>query len=331
KQIWIGEELARQMLIEGGDQIAIDKLVNQCLDRDDGWKEYYKVKMNEMENEKPRKEYLDRAISEREAEILFRQGLNHKAIDVVEALVRAADPSDKGWYLQLKAVYIYPTDTTSSIDSQIKAYSENQRLFRPETGVGYSKLSAVSINQPSQIIDWMKTFQSHSAIVVHLMNALDKLTPQSSSDEFEDGMDELGRAIGLPTQRPERTMGVGPDNLWQMNDKTYLILSCKNEVDPKRKFISKTEGGQMANHIGWFKTNYPGSASINAFVHPANVWAKDAFITEPCWVLDFQSLEKLKDNALKFYNSLKGIPEGKLTSEFLKSKIVENHINSEDL
>ena len=87
----------------------------------------------------------------------------------------------------------------------------------------------------------------------------------------------------------------------------------------------------MANHIGWFKTNYPGSASINAFVHPANVWAKDAFITEPCWVLDFQSLEKLKDNALKFYNSLKGIPEGKLTSEFLKSKIVENHINSEDL
>jgi|SRR6266480_718089 len=329
-QIGIGEELAKEMLIEGGGQIAIDKLVNQCLDRDDGWKEYYKVKMNELKSEKPRREYLDRAVSEREAEILFHQGLNHKAVDVLETLVHTADASDKGWYLQLKAAYLYPTDTTSSIDSQIKAYSENQRLFRPETGVGYSKLAAVGMNQPSQIIDWMKGFQSHNAIVVHLMNTLDKLTSQSPSDEFEGGMDELGKAIGLPTQRPEKTTGVGPDNLWQLNEKTYLILSCKNEVDPKRKMISKTEGGQMANHIGWFKTNYPESTSINAFVHPAHVWAKDAFIADPCWVLDFQGLEQLKDNTLKFYNSLKDAPAAKLSLEIVKNRITEHHLNPDD-
>jgi hypothetical protein len=330
-QIKIGEELAKQMVIEGGGQVAIDALVKQCLDRDEGWKEYYKVKMNELEADRPRKEYLDRATSEREAEILFRQGLNHKAVDVLESLVQSADSSDKGWYLQLKATYLYPSDTTSSIDAQIKAYSENQRLFRPETGVGYSKLNVGGISQPSQIIDWMKSFQSHSAIVVHLMSTFDNLTPQSSSEEFEGAIDELGKAIGLPTQRPEKTTGAGPDNLWQLNDKTYMILTCKNEVDPKRRHISKTEGGQMANDIGWFKSNYPESTSINVFIHPAHMWAKDAFIADPCLVLDFQALEKLKDNTLKFYGSLKDTPFDKLTRDLVKDRVIEHHISSEDL
>ncbi len=330
-QIKIGEELAKQMVIEGGGQVAIDTLVKQCLDRDEGWKEYYKVKMNELEAEHPRKEYLDRATSEREAEMLFRQGLNHKAVDVLEGLVQDADSSDKGWYLQLKATYLYPSDTTGSVDAQIKAYSENQRLFRPETGVGYSKLSVAGVNQPSQIIDWMKGFQSHSAVVVHLMSKFDDLTPQSSSEEFERGIDELGKAIGLPTQRPEKTTGAGPDNLWQLNDKSYMILTCKNEVDPKRKYVSKTEAGQMANDIAWFKSNYAQSSSINVFIHPAHSWAQDAFVTDPCWTLDFQALEKLKDNALKFYSSLKDTPFEKLNRDLLKERVAKHQISSEDL
>ncbi len=330
-QIKIGEELSKQMISEGGGQVAIDKLVNQCLQRDDRWKEYYKTKMSEIGSETPRKEYLDRAISERQAELLFHRGLNHEAVDKLESLIDSADSLDKGWYLQLKATYLYPTETASSIDAQIKGYSENQRLFRPETGVVYSKRVAASANQPTQIMDWMKGFESHSVIIVHLMDVSEKITFHSTSEQFEGGIDELGKAIGLTTRRPEQETKEGPDNLWQVNNKTYLSLECKNEVDPKRKFISKYEGGQMANHIGWFKTNYPESTSINTFVHPAHLWAKDAHITDPCWALNPEMLEKLKENTLKFYNSLKDIPTNKLTSEGLKQRLIEHHLNGDDL
>jgi len=329
-QIRIAEELAKEMLSEGGGQVAIDKLVNQCLQRNEGWKEYYKAKMNEIESETPRKEYLDRAVSERQAELLFHRSLNHKAVEELESLINTADPSDKGWYLQLKATYLYPTEPAISIDAQIKAYSENQRLFRPEKGVVYSKHVKASVSQPSQITDWMNGFQSHSVVIVHLMSVLEKMTFHSASELFEAGIDELGKAIGLPTERPELTIKVGPDNLWQLTDKTYLSLECKNEVDLKRKYISKTESGQMANHIAWFKENYPGCASINTFVHPANVWAKDAYMTDPCWSLKPDALERLKENTLKFYNSLKDTPLDKLTTEGVKQRLIDNHLNADD-
>jgi hypothetical protein len=330
-QIKIGEELAKEMLSEGGGQIAIDRLVNQCLERDDGWKEYYKVKMNEIETEKPRKEYLDKAVSERKAELLFHRALNEEAVAELESLIPNADSSDKGWYMQLKAAYLYPTNPAKSIDTQIRAFSENQRLFKPEGGVEYSKRRAVRVAQSLQIVDSMKQFPSHAVMIVHLMSILDKITFRSDSDQFEEGVDDLGKMIGLPTERPELIHKVGPDNLWQLNDKTFMMLECKNEVKLDRKVISKTEGGQMANHIGWFKTNHLESTSINTFVHPAHAWAKDAFIADPCWALVPDALDKLKENTLKFYNSLKDTPIEALTQDIIKQRLIAHHLNADDL
>jgi len=43
-QIKIGEELASEMKIEGGQLSVMENLINQCLNRDTGWKNYYKIK-----------------------------------------------------------------------------------------------------------------------------------------------------------------------------------------------------------------------------------------------------------------------------------------------
>src|SRR5207245_9196253 len=139
---------------------------------------------------------------------------------------------------------LLPIDPTKSMDTQLNAFNENQRLFRPETGISYSKLVATGGSQATRALDWMKTHETHNALIVDTMATMDKATFSSTADTFEEGMDELGTAIGLSTQRPERISGIGPDNLWRLKDKTFWIIECKNEVSPDRKDISKSEAGQ---------------------------------------------------------------------------------------
>ncbi|MDH5266835.1 MAG: hypothetical protein OEW62_04060 [Candidatus Bathyarchaeota archaeon] len=79
---------------------------------------------------------------EREAEILCQQGQYGKAVKVLRKLIEGSDQTDKGWFLQLMATYLYPIDPTDSMDKQLKAHSENAQLFRPETGISYSKLAS---------------------------------------------------------------------------------------------------------------------------------------------------------------------------------------------
>ena len=140
KQIRIAETLVAQLKSEGGSLNAMENLVNQVLSRDERWKEYYRKEMNEVGTEQVRKSQLDRALVERNAERLFQQGHYAKAVETLRTLFEKADILDKGWFLQQIATYLYPIDRTSSMNTQLKAHTENPRLFRPETGISYSRL-----------------------------------------------------------------------------------------------------------------------------------------------------------------------------------------------
>jgi len=68
-------------------------------------------------------------------------------------------------------------------------------------------------------------------------------------DSFEAALDELGRAFGFETQRPDKEWKQGPDNLWALRDSQYLLFECKNQVDKSRKEINKDETGQMTTPV----------------------------------------------------------------------------------
>ena len=52
-QIKIGEELAAAMRSEGTRIGVIEKLVDQCLERNNDWKEYYKERMSKLKPSEP--------------------------------------------------------------------------------------------------------------------------------------------------------------------------------------------------------------------------------------------------------------------------------------
>jgi hypothetical protein len=86
----------------------------------------------------------------------------------------------------------------------------------------------------------------------------------------------------------------------------------------------------MSTSIQWFKENYEGDMGLPVFVHPAKVLAKDAFV-ETSWTLQPDALEKLKTNVSSFYNSLKGISSDSLSSDVIKQKLKEHHLDKDDL
>jgi hypothetical protein len=331
-QINIGEELASEMRTEGGHLDVMEKLVNQCLGRDAGWKEYYKTMMASVETKKPSKEYLEQAVLERESELLYQQGHFQKAVKSLEKLAEShLDQTDKGWLFQLMATYLYPHNPSRSMELQLKAHTENGRLFRPEAGVSYSKLILRDSARASQIIDWIKTHENHNSLVVHVANILDKITHGVTSDLFEGGIDELGKILGFETQRPEKISGRGPDNLWHLEGKKYWIIECKSEVSTGRREISKSQVGQMSNSIGWFKENYEGCTGTPVMVHPANVLAEDAYATESLYTLRPSELEMLKNNATRFYSSLKEISFDNLSPNLINQRLKDPHLSIENL
>lgn len=330
-QIRIGEELAEEMKGEGGQLHVIEKLVNQCLKRDEGWKEFYKERMSKLETQEPSKEQLNRSESERLAEVLYQQGHYEKAVEVLQKLVEGSDQTDKGWFLQLMATYLYPIDPTASMDKQLKAHTENPQLFRPETGIAYSKIASTKFNRASRIMEWVRAFESHSALIIHLMEIMDKLTFHSFSETFEDGVDELGGALGFRTQRPEKALGSGPDNLWQLGVKKYWIIECKNMVSGEREGISKSETGQLGNDIGWFKVYYEDCEGVPIIIHPAETLKSDAYLAQPFWMISESLLEELKNNVIKFFNSLSGVSFNGLSQDLIAKKLKEFNLDIDDL
>ena len=329
-QIKIAEELVTALKKEGGHLNAMEKLITQCIRRDEEWREYYREKMNEIKADSPRKEQLDRAVAERNAEILFQQGLYKEAARALQALIDKPSSSEKGWILQQEATYLYPVDKTEAMNIQLKAHTENMRLFRPEVGVHYSRLTAGG-SQASRVLGWIREHESHNSLVVGFAEVCDKASFTSASDTFEEGIDQLGRALGFLTQRPEKATGEGPDNLWNIQGQTWWLIECKNEVSESRTLISRKEAGQLNITIGWFKEHYEGETGIPVIIHPASGLGEGAYVNAPFLIIDDAGLKKLKERMTDMYNSLNEVRFKDLSLELIQRKLIEHKLDADSL
>ncbi len=302
-QIELAEYLATQIKSEGVQIKNIEELLNQCINRDALWKEFYKEWMSKLEIKTKNNEYLDIAILERDAEILYQKGQIKPSLEKVQELISNSEDEDKGWYLQLKATYLYKINKMESMDSQLKALELNSNLSKPEVGIRYTKQDSKGKSRSTRILDWIKENDSASSMIIKLSGILEKLSFNMDSDRFEEGIKELGLAIGFLSDRPEKKTSRGPDNLWNIFTNNYLIIECKNGVKTQRE-ISKEESGQMHNSISWFKENFERSIGNPVFCHPSNLLAEDAYINEAFWVIQPPLLKKIKENVEGFYRSL---------------------------
>ena len=334
-QIDIGLEIAEMARQEEKDAPPLEilrGLVNQCLRRDPDWKAFYADRMDAAEPGVAGGKALDIFQMELEAETAAHQGDPGQAVRIIQSIIdrHITDPLDKGWYMQQMARYTYQLSKDQSNRLQLEAHKKNRFLMKPLQGMKVDRI-VVSQQRVANVIAWIRRFESYADLTVVLDDILGRLEFGVKADRFEHAFDEVGRALGFSTQRPDKEWKAGPDNLWALRDGEYLLVECKSEVHLDRKEIVKDETGQMNNACAWFAENYKGAKAKNVMVIPAGKLANGAGFNEEVQIMRKNELTKLTRNVRAFFAEFASADFKDLSDAKVQALLDTHHLSIDTL
>ncbi|UHG94670.1 DEAD/DEAH box helicase [Spirosoma oryzicola] len=337
KQIEIGLETIEFAVKETGitdDYIALKELINLVINRDENWKKFYKEKMDLIEPNKEDNDLLELFELEKKAEEKYRDGEPEAAVKHIQSIIDkhlgGDNKDERGWYLQEMARYLYNESKIKSNDLQLSAYKINRYLLKPTQGVQFQKLK-LNKSRLENIKNWISKFDSYEELKLEVNDILGKLSFGVKADKFEQGINNLGEALGFASERPDKEHKKGPDNLWNVRASEYILFECKNEVDENRAEINKHETGQMNVSCAWFKDNYAGETVKNIMVIPTkNISAHGAFSQE-VEILNKRGLKKLNNNVDRFFKEFKDFDIHTLTDQQIDSFLVAHTLTVENI
>lgn len=313
-QIDIGLKIAEYAKEDARDDFSkkyakssLNSLLQQLLDRDQGWKNFYVANMDKINNEQTNNNILNIFEAERKSYEKFQLGDYTEAIKIIQNLIDTNNLSEEeeGWYLQEMAKYIYPYSKSQSNELQISAHKKNRYLLKPKEGMEISKLSTISLKRIESIISWIKSFENYEDLIIDIDSILTNLRFGVNSDSFEKAFDDLAKALGFVSERPDKEWKEGPDNLWKIKDNQYLLVECKSDVNLKRKEIHKKETGQMNNSCAWFKRNYDGVLVKNIMIIPTIKVNKAGGFNCEVEIIRQNGLKNLTNNINNFFKEFK--------------------------
>jgi len=278
-------------------------LMNQVLGRDEGWKEYYVEEMDGIEGEKQRGNVHDVLAKEYIAENHFSLAQYDKACAVMQELCDSFknDDSERGWYLQQLARYKYRISKAEANTIQKSAFQSNLQLLKPVEGIAYTKLEYINEDRIVRIRNWISQYKDYQEMMISLEGILQDLSFGMPADKFESAMQMLGDALGFLSQRPDKEIKKGPDNLWCGVENQYFLIECKSEVSDDRAEISKYEAGQMNSHSAWFESVYGNVICKRILVIPTKNISYHADFTHDVQVMRKGKLRHLRGNVKAFF------------------------------
>ncbi len=311
KQIDIGLQVTSFAVEDAstGDSFSVlGEVMKQCLNRDEGWKRFYSNEMNSMMDEVIDKNLLEILALEKQAEESYSFGNYPEAIATLRKIINdhlfPENKSEIGWYLQEIARFTYLHDKAESNRLQQNAHKNNKYLLKPKSGVVFEKL-LIHQTRIELIKAWISAFENFNQLIISVEEVLSNLEFGNKAEKFERALMELGKMLGFGSDRPDKTLNAGPDNLWNVKENEYILFECKNEVKETRAEVSKSETGQMNNSCGWFKSNYPNAQVLNIMIIPTNNLANGAVFNEEVRIMRDSELKKLVKAARAFYNDFK--------------------------
>lgn len=300
--------------------IAFTEVIKQCLvTRDEGWKNYYKSEMDKGIYSEKTLNILEILELEKKAEEANLKGEHNRAHEIVQSIIDkyVSIDTERGWFLQSIARYQYHSSKVESNRFQITAYKHNLSLLRPTKGVEYERMGFISGSRNINIKNWIGQFHDFNELILSLDEVMSTLTFGEKAEKFENGVHEMGKALGFKCQRPDREIKEGPDNLWCLNKNDYFLFECKNEVKESRTEINKLETGQMNNSSGWFEIHYPGCEVKRIMIIPTKTVSSAGAFTNDVEIMRKGKLNLLKKNIREFFKEfvnydLKDISEEKI-------------------
>jgi replicative superfamily II helicase len=337
-QIEIGIEAASLAKDENNDETPPEKilrdLMNQCLKRDEGWKEFYIEQMNKISQLPTNPKILGIFSAEMKAENKYHEGDYVGAAKILQEIVDKHTEvlADKGWYLQEIARYTYPSSKTSSNQYQVAAHKHNRYLLKPKDGMVVSKITVLSQKRIENICEFIKQFGSFDELSLSIDEMLNNLHFGVRADTFEKALNDLAFALGFEGQRPDKEWKAGPDNLWGLRDNQFLLFECKSEVVEKRAEIYKEETGQMNNAFAWFKKYYVGSKVKCILIIPTKILSKGAgFNDDDAEIMRANNLKHLTKNVKAFFDEFRNLDFANLSQNTVQSFIDTHKLGIDNL
>ncbi|MDD5580714.1 MAG: DEAD/DEAH box helicase family protein [Methylobacter sp.] len=326
KQIEIGmqvAEFANEDANEEDPYKVLIGLMKQALERDDGWKDYYLEEMESIGDDINREGVHDILHKEYQAEKYFAMGDFDRACNIAQELCDkfADDKLERGWYLQQLARFKYRSSKTESNQFQKAAFQNNQQLLKPKEGINYAKIEFINENRVARIREWMSQYRNYQEMMISIEGILQNLSFGMPSEKFESALKELGLAIGFLSQRPDKEIKKGPDNLWCGVENQYFLMECKSEVEENRAAISKHEGGQMNSHSAWFESVYGDARCKRILIIPTKTLSYHGDFTHPVEVMRKETLRKLKENIKNFFKEFSNYVWGDVTDRKVQELI----------
>ncbi|TQR40168.1 DEAD/DEAH box helicase family protein [Paenibacillus popilliae] len=305
--------------------------ISRSIARDEKWVKLHKQKIAKSNKPYVYVQYVDSAVVERQA---FDLACSGQLTQAGEALIQfinqnsQIDDTDKSWFMQLAASYLYEDNRERAMEVQLSSHRINTFLLKPPAGIQYSKITSRNTVQAVKIKEFISGFNEPNGIILHVSNLLDKIAfAPGTSKQFENAFAELGRLLGFESQEPEREFGVGSDVLWNLYEDDYLIIEAKNEVEISRTEIYKSESEQISNSMNWFSDTYVGMNGTPVLVHPSNKTHREAFAPSGTVVLLPQGLMSLTENVKAFFRDIAGNQPQHLTVAEIANKLTQYKMN----
>lgn len=332
KQLEIGFEIANMAKDDADSEEnpvkSIISLVNQSLKRDEGWKEYYNEEMDSLEDETENSSMYNLLSLESIAEKAYFENNFEKAIETIQQAVDILkDDREKAWYLQNLARYTYMISVSEANKLQKTAFLKNHYLLKPKDGITYQKISYITGNRISKIKEWISKYPQYTEMSIQVDSILDDLSFGMEAEKFEAALQSIGELLGFGSQRPDKMLRKGPDNLWCVQSNDYIMFECKSEVKDERKEIIKSEAGQMNSHCGWFEEEYKDASVTRFLIISTKDLSYNANFTHDVKIIRKSKLKNLKDNIKKFIKELKNYSLNDLSDEKLQEIINSNKLD----
>lgn len=336
-QIETGIEVANIAKDEIDEETPPEKilrdLMNQCLRRDDDWKEYYIEKMNQIPFSQTTPKILDIFSAETRAENKYYEGDYESATKILQEVADkfAETVTDKGWYLQEMARYMYSGSKTRSNEYQVAAHKHNRLLLKPRDGMVFSKIKVLSQKRIENICEYINRFGAFDELSLYIDEMLGNLRFGVRADTFERALNDLALSLGFVGQRPDKEWKAGPDNLWGLRDDEYMLFECKSEVIANRADINKDETGQINNASAWFKQHYAGAKVKRILIIPTKTYSKGAGFNEEVEIMRETNLKRLTKNVKAFFNEFRNLDFTNLSESKVQSFIDAHKLDVQSL
>ena len=292
-QMDLARRIARKL---GNPSIEeIKSVVSQCLDRDPAW---MRVSKRCLVNLTPDEE-LRLDPSKLALRIAFDRARSNQHGDAVAALDSAINAAEdqqvKAWLLSRKAAFQHAIDAEGAQKTLTAAHALEPSVLRPLHGITYKKLARPTGRQAVTLIEAHDRRFLHATDMQLFADALcsDLRFGAGTADTFEAAVDDLAWFLGIQSHRPEKAHKEGPDNLWALPNGTFLVIECKNGVEPGND-IAKKDAGQLGQSVEWFRTRYGVSTCVPMMIHPRRTLGPGASAVPGMRVINAEGLEKLR-------------------------------------